>query len=350
MSTGSTRAERPTSIAVTSGEPAGIGPDLLVTFAQSQRTVPLVAFADPGLLQARAKQLGLGIRIHEFGDKRPSQAAGTLTVRPIPLSARVEAGKASPETANAVIESIRCATQAVLDGDMAALVTCPVHKSVIAQSGTPFSGHTEMLAELSQTPHVVMLLVSDSLKLALATRHLALSEVPSALSRAGLTRTLEVLEQGLWQAFSIQNPRLLVAGLNPHAGEDGELGNEEISIIRPVINKLRAKGKSVQGPFPADTLFTPRMRARSDAILAMYHDQGLAPFKALAFGDSVNLTLGLPFVRTSVDHGTALDLAGTGNIDLGSFKAAYHLACRLAANTGSTGNTGNTPIPDNAVT
>jgi len=316
-------------IALTPGEPAGIGPDLLVKFAQEDRCAPLIAFADPALLQARAKLLGLGLHIQERGGQMPSCSAGTLTVHRVPLYTRVEPGKPDSENAEAVLESIRLATQSALDGEVTALVTGPVHKSVIAESGTPFSGHTEMLAEMCQVPHVVMLLVSGDLRLAVATRHLALKDVPKALGRDGLTQTLRVLDHGLRRSFALPNPRILIAGLNPHAGEDGHLGREEIDIIKPVIERLRDQGLSIEGPFPADTLFAPKMRARADAMLAMYHDQGLAPFKALAFGASVNVTLGLPFVRTSVDHGTALDLAGTGKIDLGSFKAAVELACKL---------------------
>ncbi len=314
---------------MTPGEPAGIGPDLLVQFAQEDRIAPLTAFADPALLQERAKLLGLDLRIQERGNQAPSCSAGTLTVHRVPLRARVEPGKPDPENAEAVLESIRLATQCALDGEMAALVTGPVHKSVIAKSGTPFSGHTEMLADLCQAPHVVMLLVSGDLRLAVATRHLALKDVPKALSHEGLTQTLRVLDLGLRRSFALHSPRILVAGLNPHAGEDGHLGREEIDIIQPVIEQLRDQGMSIEGPLPADTLFAAKMRSRADAMLAMYHDQGLAPFKALAFGASVNVTLGLPFVRTSVDHGTALELAGTGNIELGSFQAAVELAYKL---------------------
>jgi len=314
---------------VTLGEPAGIGPDLLVTFAQSARPAPLVAFADPTLLMARAKLLGLRLHIDELSDQAPTQSAGTLTIRPVPFGTPIEPGNARSETASAVLQSIRLAARAALDGEASALVTGPVHKSVIAESGIPFSGHTELLADLCRVPHVAMLLVSGDLRLALATRHLALRDVPQALTDTQLTQTLRVLDQGLRQSFALRNPRILVAGLNPHAGEDGHLGREEIDVIRPVIERLRDQGLSIEGPFPADTLFTQAMRARADALLAMYHDQGLAPFKALAFGASVNVTLGLPFVRTSVDHGTALDLAGTGKIDIGSFKAAVDLACKL---------------------
>ena len=330
MTASAHKGERPKCIAVTPGEPAGIGPDLLVTYAQTARTAPLVAFADPHLLQERAKQLGLALRIEEYCDRPPSKSAGALCVRPIPLPCRARPGKPSPETAHAVLECIRSATSAALGGEVSALVTGPLHKSVINDAGTPFSGHTDMLAHLCQASHVVMLLVSGELRLALATRHLALSEVPKALTREGLRQTLEILAQGLRQLFSFPDPRILVAGLNPHAGEDGHFGREEVDIIAPVIGKLQREGLGVEGPLPADTLFTEAVRSRADALVAMYHDQGLAPFKALAFGASVNLTLGLPFVRTSVDHGTALDRAGTGKIDLGSFAAACELASSLA--------------------
>lgn len=319
-------------IAVTPGEPAGIGPDLLVTFAQAARAQPLVAYADPALLTERAKRLGVNLHIQELSDHTPSQAARTLTVHPVPLPINVQPGEARAETASAVLESIRLAAQAALKGDTTALVTGPVQKSIINAAGTSFSGHTEMLAELAGVAHVVMLLVSGDLRLALATRHLRLADVPETLTQHGLQQTLQVLNDGLRDTFSLTNPRILVAGLNPHAGEDGHLGREELDIIRPVIDALRDEGMHLKGPFPADTLFTPAVRSRADALVAMYHDQGLAPFKALAFGASVNVTLGLPFIRTSVDHGTALDLAGTGNIDCGSFKAAFELACQLSKN------------------
>lgn len=320
-------------IAVTAGEPAGIGPDLLIGLAQTERSQPLVAFTDPAQLSERAKLLGHSIVLEEYDPSRcPSRRAGALTVYPVPLGCEVAPGQPKVEAAPGILKSIETATHAALKGEMGALLTGPVHKSVLSESGKPFNGHTEMLAELAGVPNLVMLLVSGTLRVALATRHIPVSQIADSLTNAGLETTTRILLQGLQARFGIKSPRILVAGLNPHAGEDGHLGREEIDIIAPAINVLKAEGLRIEGPLPADTLFTPKLRGRADAILAMYHDQGLAPFKAIAFGDAVNVTLGLPFVRTSVDHGTALDLAGTGRIHSGSFKAAFDLACTLQAN------------------
>ncbi len=320
-------------VAVTPGEPAGIGPDLLITFAQGARSAPLVAFTDPAHLLRRASQLRVTINLEEYNPQQsPSCRAGHLTVHPIPLGCEVAPGQPKVEAAAGVLKSIETASQAALRGEMGALLTGPVQKSVISDSGQPFRGHTEMLAELAGVRDVVMLLVSGTLRVALATRHIPLAEVARSLTSSSLETTTRILHQGLRAQFGMNEPRILVAGLNPHAGEDGYLGREEIEIITPTLDKLRAEGMLIEGPLPADTLFADRTRARADAILAMYHDQGLAPFKAVAFGEAVNVTLGLPFVRTSVDHGTALELAGTGQIDLGSFKAALDLASTLKSN------------------
>lgn len=320
------------SVAVTPGEPAGIGPDLLITFAQHERSVPVVAFTDPAHLSKRASCLGVGIHLEDYDpNRRPSCGAGHLTVHPIPLGCEVAPGQPKAQAAAAVLKSIETATRAALRGEVGALLTGPVHKSVISESGRCFSGHTELLAQLAGVKDVVMLLASDTLRVALVTRHVPLSEVSGTLTRSGLEITTRILRQGLRARFGLSEPRILVSGLNPHAGEDGYLGREEIEIITPTLDKLRAEGMLIEGPMPADTLFAEGVRSRADAVLAMYHDQGLAPFKALAFGAAANVTLGLPFVRTSVDHGTALNLAGTGRIDLGSFKKAFELACSLQA-------------------
>ena len=318
------------SIAVTAGEPAGIGPDLLILLAQRAREVPLVAYTDPDCLLQRASTLNLELKLQDYeADRAPSCEAHRLTIYPVPFPRRIRPGNPSVENVPALLESIRQATQAAMTGIAHALVTGPVHKSVIAKFGIPFSGHTEMLAELAGVEEVTMLLASEKLRVGLATRHLPLTQVPRALTQAGLETTLRILDAGLRQRFGIREPRTLVAGLNPHAGEDGYLGREEIEIISPTISRLRQEGLNIDGPFPADSLFSPAKRSQADAILAMYHDQGLAPFKALSFGEAVNVTLGLPFVRTSVDHGTALDLAGTGKVDTGSLEAAIQLAARL---------------------
>lgn len=292
-----------------------------------------MAFTDPAHLLRRANRLGLEIYLDEYNrDQRPSCRAGHLTVHPIPLGCEVAPGRPKVEAAAGVIRSIETAAQAALRREMGALLTGPVMKSVISESGQPFSGHTDLLAQLAGVDEVVMLLTSGTLRVALATRHIPLTDVAKSLTSSSLEATIRILCQGLRTQFGLKAPRILVAGLNPHAGEDGYLGREEIEIITPTLDKLRTEGMLIEGPLPADTLFVDTARAHADAILAMYHDQGLAPFKAVAFGEAVNVTLGLPFVRTSVDHGTALRLAGTGQIDLGSFKAALELACTLQAN------------------
>ena len=317
-------------IAITPGEPAGIGPDLLVLLAQRARELPLVAYADPDCLLDRASTLNLRLKLQDFeADRTPSCEAHRLTVYPVPFPRRAEPGKPRVENVPALLESIRQAGRAAMTGAARALVTGPVHKSVIASAGIAFPGHTEMLAELAGVREVTMLLTCRDLRVALATRHLPLADVPAALNQGGLETALRILFQGLRKRFGIRDPRVLVAGLNPHAGEDGYLGREEVDIISPTISRLRGEGFHINGPLPADSLFSRAMRVQADAILAMYHDQGLAPFKALSFGNAVNVTLGLPFIRTSVDHGTALDLAGTGRAHTGSLQAAIELAARL---------------------
>lgn len=313
---------------ITPGEPAGIGPDLMVQLAQRPRAEDWVVVADPELLQERADQLGLPLVVRTDLDA-PAQAAGELTVDAVPLLERVVAGQLNPANARYVLTTLERAIDCCLSDAHCALVTGPVQKSVINEAGVPFSGHTELLAQRSQVDDVVMLLVADTLRVALATTHLALRDVPSAITKPLLKRRLMILHRELQQQFGIAQPRLLVAGLNPHAGEGGHLGQEEIETITPVCDELRAQGLQLQGPLPADTLFTPALLAQADAVLAMYHDQGLPVLKHVGFGQAVNVTLGLPFVRTSVDHGTALDLAGVGGADIGSMVAALHLASRL---------------------
>lgn len=255
---------------------------------------------------------------------------GRLQLVPVPLAATVTAGQLDAANAPAVLEMLAQAADACLRGEAAALVTAPVHKGVINRAGIPFSGHTEFLAERTGTDNVVMLLASRTLRVALATIHLPLAAVPAAITRAGLTTTLTILDHDLRQRFGIARPRIRVLGLNPHAGEDGVLGSEEQSVIGPVVTALRARGLDISGPVAADSAFTPEALADIDAVLAMYHDQGLAPLKAKHFGEIVNVTLGLPILRTSVDHGTALTLAGTGRADHSSLAAALALALELA--------------------
>jgi len=317
---------------LTPGEPAGIGPDLAVSLAQQPLPAALAAVADPELLLARAAQLGLPLRIRilDAGVPPAQHQPGELQVLPVPLAATVTAGLLDPRNAAYVLETLRLAATQVLAGAADALVTAPVHKGVINDAGVPFTGHTEFLAELCRSPTPVMMLVADTLRVALATTHLALREVPAAITRDGLEAVLRVLHGDLRRLFGIDAPRILVCGLNPHAGEGGHLGREEIEVIAPLLDALRAEGMRLIGPLPADTLFTPRQLAEGDAVLAMYHDQGLPVLKHAGFGEAVNVTLGLPIIRTSVDHGTALDLAGSGRAESGSLRVALDLAITLA--------------------
>ncbi len=317
---------------LTPGEPAGIGPDLAVTLAQRPLQAALAAVGDPDLLLARARQLGLPLRIRSLdsGTLPSPHQPGELQVLPVLLGAAVTAGKLDPRNAPYVLQTLRLAATQVLAGAADALVTAPVHKGVINDAGVPFTGHTEFLAELCGSPTPVMMLVAGTLRVALATTHLPLREVPAAINRKGLEAALRVLHHDLRRRFAVAEPRILVCGLNPHAGEGGHLGREEIEVIGPVLDALRAEGMQLIGPLPADTLFTPRQLAEGDAVLAMYHDQGLPVLKHAGFGEAVNVTLGLPIIRTSVDHGTALDLAGSGRAEAGSLEAAVQLALQLA--------------------
>lgn len=312
----SNTVSKTSSIAVTSGEPAGIGPELCLRLAERTWPVRLVVLGDRDLLASRARILGLDIR--------------AIDVLHVPLAAPSIAGQ--PDTANAryALHLLDRALAGCRSGEFAAMVTAPVHKGVINDAGIPFTGHTEYLAEHTGTPRVVMLLAGAGLRVALATTHLALKDVPAAITQEGLEAILHVLHAGLRSRFGIAQPRILVAGLNPHAGESGHMGREEIEIITPVLARLRAQGMDLAGPLPADTLFTKNVLAGSDAQLAMYHDQGLAVLKHAAFDLGVNITLGLPIIRTSVDHGTALDLAGTGEASPASLFAAVETAIEIA--------------------
>ncbi len=327
----------PARILITPGEPAGIGPDLCIALAQRAHEVELVAVADPELLKARAVELGLALRLRTWSLKAPARAtgAGELCVLEVPLQHPVHSGHLDTANATYVLTALRQAVDTCLDGDAQALVTGPVHKGVINDAGIPFSGHTEFLAERCGVDQVVMMLTAPGLRVALATTHLPLSAVSAAITPALLQRVLEILERDLRLRFGICRPRIVVCGLNPHAGEGGHLGREEIEVIAPVLERLRATGMSLLGPLPADTVFVPRYLEKADAVLAMYHDQGLPVLKHVGFGQAVNITLGLPIVRTSVDHGTALDLAGSGDADPGSMHAALNAAVALAAARGS---------------
>ena len=315
------------SLALTPGEPAGVGPDLLIQTVQEVHKHAMGAFADPDLLLSRASQLGLPLTLVEPSD-RPA-VASELAVVPIRLSEPVVPGQLAVGNAQYVLDCIDAAVKAVQAGDCNGLVTGPVQKSIINDAGIIFTGHTEYLAALTHSKTVVMMLATDSLRVALATTHLPLRDVADAITRDLLDNILTVLCRDLKTRFGINNPRILVCGLNPHAGEGGHLGSEEIDIIAPALESFRQLGIDVVGPLPADTLFTPKYLDDADAVLAMYHDQGLPVLKFQGFGSAANITLGLPIIRTSVDHGTALDLAASGAASNGSLKAAIGVAVMI---------------------
>ena len=304
-------------IAVTSGEPAGIGPDICLSLADADFPARLMVVGDRSLIESRAKQLGKKI--------------DGLDILHVPLCVPCQAGHLDARNAAYVIALLDRALAGCQSGEFAAMVTAPVHKGIINDGGIPFTGHTEYLADQTATRRVVMMLAGAGLRVALATTHLALKDVPAAITRDELTTTLRIVDADLRRKFGIARPRILVAGLNPHAGEGGYLGREEIEIIAPVIDALRAEGLDLVGPLPADTLFTRNVLVGSDAQVAMYHDQGLAVLKYAAFEEGVNITLGLPILRTSVDHGTALDIAGTGRADPTSLFAAVRMATEIVA-------------------
>ena len=325
---------RPPRLWLTTGEPAGIGPELALDFARSPVAAEMVLVGDPDLLLDRATRLQHPVDIRIWhGDVPATPLPGCVWVRPVRL--RVPSVPGSPDTRNAdyVLETLRVAAKACRDGEADAIVTAPVHKGIIAEAQgddgqRPFSGHTEFLADLTGGKPVMML-VAGQLRVALATTHLPLRAVPDALNRADLKDIIEILDRDLYARFGISRPRIRVCGLNPHAGEGGHLGREEIDVITPAIDGARLGGIDVSGPFPADTLLTPERWREADVVLAMFHDQGLPPLKYAGFGHGINVTLGLPIIRTSVDHGTALDLAGTGRASAGSLRAAAELAIRL---------------------
>jgi 4-hydroxythreonine-4-phosphate dehydrogenase len=324
-------------IVITSGEPAGIGPDACVVLAQDDWQADLVVAADASLLAATAAALGMALSIEMYEASRPVAAhrAGVLKVMHVPTPQPVSAGVLDPRNAPYVIEMLDRACDGCMNGEFAAMVTAPVQKSTLLDAGFAFMGHTEYLAERSRAALPVMMLASGRLRVALVTTHLALADVPRAITPERLRATLRIVHTDLERHFSLSAPRIAVLGLNPHAGESGHLGREEIEVIQPVIRQLQAEGLDVRGPIPADTAFTPQFLGTADVLVAMYHDQGLPVVKHVGFGNAVNVTLGLPILRTSVDHGTALSLARTGKADTGSLRAALTMAIDLAsASTG----------------
>jgi 4-hydroxythreonine-4-phosphate dehydrogenase len=322
-------------VAITPGEPAGIGPDLVVALSQRDWPVELVVCASPDLLRERAALLNHPLQLLPYQpDSAPRpQKAGTLTVCEIPLHAPVTPGQ--PDVANGqyVTDTLARACDGCLSGEFAAVVTGPVHKGIINDAGIPFTGHTEFLEQRAGSEKVVMMLATEELRVALATTHLPLRAVADAITAPLLRQVLTILHQDLRRKFGISQPHILVCGLNPHAGEGGHMGTEEIDTLIPVLEEMRASGMRLTGPLPADTLFQPKYLDHADAVLAMYHDQGLPVLKYQGFGRAVNITLGLPFIRTSVDHGTALELAGMGKADVGSFTTALNLAIKMIVNS-----------------
>ena len=318
-------------IAISPGEPAGIGPDLVIALTREPWPAELVVIADPEMLKVRADQLGTSIDIQPFSAKHAPQAnpVGQIKLLPEALATDVVPGQLDSANADYVLACLRRAVAGCMQHEFAAMLTGPVQKSIINQAGIPFTGHTEFLAEQTATRQPVMLLVSGELRVALLTTHLALREVPERVTAERIQSTLRTLHDGLRRHFGISEPRIIVLGLNPHAGESGHMGSEEQDIIEPALANLREQGMQLTGPMPADTAFTPDHLSAADAVLAMYHDQGLPVLKHHGFGRSVNVTLGLPIIRTSVDHGTALDLAATGRANPGSMKAALQLAIEI---------------------
>jgi 4-hydroxythreonine-4-phosphate dehydrogenase len=321
---------------LTSGEPAGIGPDLCLAIAQDSFDTglgcELVCLADRTLLAERAAALKLPIELHEYDPKaRGRHTPGRLSVLHVPLASKCVPGRLDTANSRYVLQLIDRAVDGALSGELDAIVTAPVQKSVINDAGIPFTGHTEYLAERTKAALPVMMLATEDLRVALATTHLPLKDVSAAITVELLTQVIGILDHDLREWWGMKSPRIAVCGLNPHAGESGHLGDEETRTIAPAIARMRAKGVNVSGPVPADTAFVPARLAECDAVLAMYHDQGLPVIKHSGFDRAVNVTLGLPILRTSVDHGTALDLAGTGRADHRSLAAAIRLALGIAA-------------------
>ncbi|WOH37187.1 4-hydroxythreonine-4-phosphate dehydrogenase PdxA [Thalassotalea fonticola] len=321
-------------VAITPGEPAGVGPDILIQLAQENWPVQLVAIADPELLKQRAKQLDLplNINIYDSSATAKEHQAGSLDVLPVKLADSCQPGVLNANNGAYVVETLRLACEGNMSSEFKAIVTGPVHKGLINQAGIPFSGHTEYFAQQANCIDVVMMLATEGLRVSLMTTHIPLAYVSKAITFERIQKITRILHKDLKEKFGIKEPKIYVCGLNPHAGEDGHLGKEEIEVISPALESLRAEGMHLVGPLPADTIFQPKYLDDADAVLAMYHDQGLPVLKYKGFGASVNITLGLPFIRTSVDHGTAIDLAGSLNADTGSFRAAMNNAINLVQN------------------
>ena len=313
-------------LVLTAGEPAGIGPDLCVLLAQSAPAGRIVILADRNVLDERAARLDLPFHLPDYAPENDAR----LCLLHLPVAAPVVAGRLDVANGPYVLDTLRRAVAGCMSGEFSGMVTGPVHKGVINDAGIAFSGHTEFLAEQTGTPRVVMLLAGGGMRVALATTHLPLRTVADAITPASLLATLRILHAALRRDFGVATPHILVAGLNPHAGESGHLGHEEIEVIEPVLQQLRGEGMDLVGPLPADTLFQKKNLAGADAVLAMYHDQGLPVLKHASFGEGVNITLGLPIIRTSVDHGTALDLAGSGRVNVGSLRVAIETAWVMA--------------------
>ncbi|WP_438971203.1 4-hydroxythreonine-4-phosphate dehydrogenase PdxA [Methylophaga sp.] len=319
-------------IALTAGEPAGIGPDLCLQIAQQKQSAQLIAIVDPDLLEQRAKQLNLPIELSKADLTEPAKVAGVgqLYYLPISLASSVTAGRLNSSNSSYVIETLQLALDGCMDGRFDAIVTAPVHKGVINDAGVDFSGHTEFFADGAGVEKVVMMLATEQLRVALATTHLPLRAVADAISKDSLRQVLTITVNSLKQQFGLKNPRIAVCGLNPHAGEGGHLGREEIDVIQPVIDEMQSTEATITGAWPADTIFNQDKLQHYDAVLAMFHDQGLPVLKHHGFGKAVNITLGLPFIRTSVDHGTALDLAGKGTAQATSLQTAIDMALMMA--------------------
>jgi 4-hydroxythreonine-4-phosphate dehydrogenase len=317
---------------VTAGEPAGIGPDICLALAREPLPCRVVIVADPDTLRARAAMTGMDVTVTEIDAKdahKGKAEQGELLVIATRFPEPAACGQLNPANSRTLLDGLKLAVDACVDGRFAGLVTAPLQKSVINDAGIPFIGHTEYLAECTGAKRPVMLLVAGDLRVALASTHLPLRDVPDYLTQDGIRTVLQILFDELRLKFNIDTPEVIVCGLNPHAGEAGHLGTEDAAIIAPVVDEFTARGYKVRGPIPADTAFTPAA-GRKDAVLAMYHDQGLPVLKYAGFGHAVNVTLGLPIIRTSVDHGTALDIAGSGRADAGSLIQAVRLAAELA--------------------
>lgn len=321
-------------LVITPGEPAGVGPDLIISLAQMSWDLPWVVCADPQLLKTRAELLNLPLSLVEYDPATPPQAHTPSQICVLPIALHTNVIPSTLDTRNGlyVVETLARACDGCLNGEFSALVTGPVHKGIINDAGVHFTGHTEFFADRSHCERVVMMLATDTLRVALATTHLPLRDVADAITSELLHEIITILNHDLKTKFGIAEPQIYVCGLNPHAGESGHMGREEIDIIEPALTQLRQQGVHLHGPYPADTLFQPKYLTHADAVLAMYHDQGLPVLKYEGFGRAVNITLGLPFIRTSVDHGTALELAGTKSADAGSFCTALNLAINMIQN------------------